>query len=418
MKKIINPAPPLQVPTEKKPLSVILSIDIVGDGTLTQSQDSTRNAWTPNRDPANLNGAPSPLVLRPNLSAVSIGGRTVTPVNPTYTWYIGQETYAWDSVNEVGRVQALGVPGDEKYYLETSNNTPSGTPTGRLIVLKNVDYRSARKVILLATFTDSASNRLYNEHTEMMLSSEHRPDDFHTVKLQCASTVRYNPLKDTSSLRTIKAVARFGKTDMTASRKFFWKINGELIPTDGSFPGYKASDQPSGKGQYKDTIVLDMDGIDDATLTVEIGETPSSASPISGVVDSCNLMWDWPHVELQPYSKGSKFVKEENTKKAFGSILKADGVDVDADKRSEYTRQKWWIKPTDTGVKEELGWGEDIVIDASKLKKSNGANVDVNADPWLLGPMEILTDDNDEPLIDDSGSPTASEYGGYVVGRC
>ncbi len=409
MKRLINPAPPLAVKTDNPPLTVLLTIEVAGEGTLTQSQDSTRGLWKPDR-------TLHPLVLSPKFEAANPVTASKPEIQASHAWYVGEVSDAWDSATGTGHVQALGGAGGAEYYLETDDGTAAGNPTGRLVVRKNVDYRSARKVILVSTFTDTARGDIYTERAEFLLSSENRPDDFFSVRLQCPNTVRYNPLGSGSSLRTVRAVARLGQSDVSSQVKFFWMLDGTLI--DGSMPCYDTGNQPSGKGQGTNTIVIDMDCIDDATLSVAIGDSLSAATPVGYAVDACSLMWDWPRLELVPYSMGARHVKETDASKTFGSIVRADGVDVTAAKRAEYLRQQWWTRPTSIGsVKTYHGWGEEAVIEGATLRQQGAVNTDVNADLCLLSPLGILTDDNDVPLTDDSGSSTASAYGGYAVGR-
>lgn len=415
MKKVMNPAPPLAVATNRNPLTVMLSINIVGRGTLTQTQDSTRNLWQPNRDPAA--GGMDPLVLEPELEVFNQDTKAKVAVQASYAWYIGSETETAVDANETGRVDAIGGDGADLYYRESSDGHSTGTPTGRLVVRKNVDYRSSRKIILKAVFTATGRGE-YTRYAEVTLSSANRPDDFYTVKLQCPNTVKFNPFKGESSLRTFRAVAERGKDNVSASCKYFWTLDGTAIPTDGSVPCYQAANQPSGKGQGTDTIVLDMDCVDGMKLGVAISESLSAAAPMDHVTDCCALTWDIPELEVVTYTKGGRYVKETDTVKTFGSILKADGVDVPDSVRDEYVLLSWWLRPSDTGVKTRLGFGNEQVIDASLLKKTGGVRVDVGADLLILGPLEVLTDDNGDPLTDDSGSDTASDYSGLVVGRC
>lgn len=401
--------------TNKSPIIDMFTIEVVGDGTLTQSQDTTRNLWQPNRDPAA--GGVSPLILRPLLVTADVSGQLKT-VNVTYTWYIDEESSSWDSTNEKGRVTALGGQGDDLYYLETSNGTSSGTPTGRLVVRKNVDYLTPKKVILKATFADSLLTETYERWAEEELSSQNRPEDFYSVKLQCPPTIHFNPMKDASSLVSIQAVAMLGRENVSSIVKFFWYINGTAIPTDNTLPMYQTGNQPSGKGQGTDTIVVDMDAVEMGTLSVAIGDSLDAASPLDYAVDACNLAWDLPSFDLLPQAKGAKHMKEGEKQRAFGSILHVDGVDADPAKRAEYLRQQWWTKASNANTKVMGEWGEETVIAGSTLIKQGNVNVDVNADLYLLGPLEVLTDDNGDPLTDDSGSETASSYGGLTVGRC
>lgn len=401
------------MPTRKSPLTRSFSIEVVGDGTLTQSQDTARNLWQPNRDPSA--GGVSPLILKPNLHAADAWSGQAKTVTPTYAWYIDEETSSWDSTNEKGRVSVLGGQGDDLYYLETNNGTSSGTPTGRLVVRKNVDYLIPKKVILKATYIYAGET--YTEHAEVVLSSQNRPEDFYSVRLQCPSTIQFNPLGAGNALKTVKAVATLGRADVSTLVKFFWYLNGTIIPTDNTLPLYQTGNQPSGKGQGTDTIVIDLDTVDMGTLSVAIGDSLTAVSPLDYANDCCTLAWDLPKLELLPIPKGAKLVKEEDTQKGFSSVIHADGVDLDATKRAEYIRQQWWTKASDTATKTMGEWGEETVIPASQLKRSGNVNVDVNADMYLLGPMEVLTDDNGDPLIDDSGSATASAFGGLTVGR-
>ena len=160
-----------------------------------------------------------------------------------------------------------------------------------------------------------------------------------------------------------------------------------------------------------------MDAVDLGTLGVAVGDSLSAVAPLDYACDFCTLAWDIPMFELLPMSKGSKIIKETDKQRGFSSALHVDGVDADPERRAEYLRQQWWTKPSNSNTKVMGEWGEETVISGSNLVKTGNVNVDVNADLYLLGPMEVLTDDQGDPLIDDSGSGTASDFGGLTVGR-
>jgi len=424
MKKIINPAPPAAVVKTKSPLNVMLSIGIVDDGTLTQSMDSTRNIWQPDRDPVSAGAGAKPLILVPQLSVGDASTGQVKTVNAVFTWYIDNVSAAWDSSKEEGKVQEYGgADTSKKYYYETRDgSSDSSKATGRFVVRKNVHHEHSKKVILVASFTDENASQTYEERAEMVLSSENRPDDFYDVKIQCPNMMRYYPLTNetdmagNTSLATFTAVARKGRQNVSSAVKFFWFLNDAAI--DASTLCYQAAAQPAGKGIGKDTIVLNMDFVDDAKLTVKIGESLNAATPLDYTSDNVALMWEFPRLELLPHTKGSKRIMDSDKKKGFGSILHSAGENVDAARRAEYIRQQWWTRASDVTAKTMRGWGEEIDIDASELRKPGNVDVDVNADPYLLGPYEVLTDDEGNDLEDDSGSSTATDFGRRVVGRC
>lgn len=423
MKRIVNPAPPLAMTTKRTPLIVLLTIGIVDDGTLTQTQDAARGLWRPNRDISM--GGTDPLILYPVLEVHDPDLDTKVTVNPTINWYIDDINPVWNPTTEKGMVEVFAGGNTQKFFLQTADGQPSGTPTGRLVVRKNVDYLAAKRVVLEMSFTDNTRNETYTRKAEVLLSSENRPEDFYTVRLNQPNTIHFNPLAGGSSLRTFQATARRGQEDVSASCKFFWTIDGVAIATDGSMPCYQAANQPSGKGQGKDTIVLDLDCLDGVQVGVAVGDSVDAAAPLGYASASSNVIWDWPELELTPHALGARHMKEKDTQKTFHGIVQADGVDVPAAVRSEYIMLNWWIRPADTGVKSFIGWGDEMIIPASSLRKTGGVNVDVSADICVLGPMEVLYDDTlpssdpgyMQPLTDDSASTTASDFGGLVVGR-
>lgn len=396
MKKIQNPAPPLQVAAKRNPLTVSLTIGIVGGGTLTQTQDNVRNIWNPDRELAG--GA---LILYPIIEVSDPDSGTSYAPTATIDWYVDTQQAAWDATNEKGHVQSTTA--SDLYYLETTGSGSSATTTGRLVVRKNVSSTQPKRIICVVSFTDSARQETYVQEEQVALSCENRPDDFYTVSLLTPSAVYFRPMTDETSLRTIKAEARLG-TEISTGCKFFWYLDDTLIPADGSMPVYQAANQPTGKGQGKDTIVLDMDFIDDATLTVRIGADSTATIPLAYTEQSCSLMWAWPRMELWPYCKGDKMVRDDETTKDYGSILRCDGTDADPAKRKEYLRQQWYTKAMTATSKTYRDWGEETTIAASVLRTAGAVNVDVSADLFLLGPYEIVTDASDNPVTVDGTS--------------
>jgi len=204
---------------------------------------------------------------------------------------------------------------------------------------------------------------------------------------------------------------------------FFWYCDETLIATDGTFPGYVS-------GQGSETLTVDLDFISQKVISVRLGvpEIIDNAGvktvtlPLSSnapATDSVLIAWEFDGLDALPLARGADAVKEQSRNKIFDAIVRKNNLDVSDEKVSEYIRLNWKSHSTDAnyGTQTDHGWGPTTVIPASTLIKTGNTNVEVTTDIYTLGELDILVDDNDVAITDDSGSATQSDYGGYVVGR-
>lgn len=464
MKRIINTSIPLVVTTLRKPLTISLTIANSGadGGPLTQAQDTQKNpqVWIPNRQQY-------PLFLAPNFVAKNTeNGETITN-GYTIQWYVEQ--------GSTSTLVTSTNPGDD-YYKECKGANNTGDETGRLVVRKNVDYRSPVTIKCVVSYTDNVENRLYHAEDSVSLTTTNLPDEIYTVAIQAPYVINYDPIyaKKSTTLANgafqygskfrFSAKTQLGKNDATAGVYYFWYIGGTLITTGAGSTAiqYKAADQLPGKGLGTDTIILDADYGDSFTVTVKVGTFEEVANPTgnpktkgyyeeSGGVysktndttvnalktyytapsepnqaaeDSRDLVWSWPDIDSMPVSLGGNAVRSNAGNKEFTAVVQADGVDVDDAITKEYVRLNWKRHAMNGNTVVDMGWGKDVSVKNSDLNKTGGENVEVYADVYLLSANGRLVDDSsgiapdfNGYITDDSGSATQSDCNGFVVGR-
>ncbi|MBR6195710.1 MAG: hypothetical protein IKQ58_09610 [Prevotella sp.] len=394
MKTIINTAPPVVMTTMRTPLTVMLSVGQVDNKPLTQAQDTQQNLWYPDR-------SRYPLILEPVVNILDVDAGQTIQSGYDIRWY-----YREGSGSET---LVTSYTASDNYYLETS----AGSVTGRLVVRKNVDYLTPVDIICRVEYTDNLRGETYRAEKRIPLTSENKPEEFYTVAIAAPVPVHYNPIIDAASRRTLRAVARRGQTDVSSSTGFFWYASdagGDTLLNAQDHPFYVS-------GQGTDTLVVDAELCDRQKIKVMIATNTTAAAPDLPCTDMREIVWKWPDMEAMPYSMNGSAVGAGEDSKIFGAVVQADGLDVPEAKCLEYCRLRWFSHPMNGTEKTDRGWGTDIIIPASELRRNDTVNTEVYPDLYLLGPLEVLTDDGGSVLDDDSGSATASDYGGAVVGR-
>ncbi len=393
MKKIINTAPPVVMTTMRTPLTVMLSVRQADNKPLTQAQDTQQNLWDPDR-------SRYPLILEPDVNILDVDAGQTVESGYDMKWYrregSGQETLITSYTTT------------DDYYLETSG----GSVTGRLVVRKNVDYLTPADIILRVEYTDNLRGETYRAEQRIPLTSENKPEEFYTVAIAAPTPVHYNPIVDNASIRTLRAVARRGATDVSDAVGFFW------YDADGGDVLLNAQDHPyyvSGQGTAE--LVVDAELCDRKKIKVRIATAATKAAPDLPCTDMREIVWKWPDMEALPYSMNGSAVGAAEDAKVFGAVIQADGRDVPDEKCREYCRLQWASHPMNGTEKTDRGWGKEVTIPATELRRNDTVNTEVYPELYLLGAIEILTDDEGVVISDDSGSSTALDYGGKVVGR-
>lgn len=409
MQKIYNSAAPTIMVTKNQPLSTGLTIVQVNKAPLTQAQDTQQAIWLPDR-------TESPLILDYLFEAYDV--ELNQKVNPSHE-------VRWFIVSGETETRITSTTTSDDYYLETSESVL----TGRLVVRKNVDYLSPVHIRCRVIYADTINVNQYLIDENVLLTAENKPEEFYAVKIQTTKQVYFSPLLDASSQKTFTAIAYRGDSTLpsettesvTALVKFFWYIEVSGVQTL-----FSTSVATYVSGQYTPTLTLDADMGDEIKIVVKIGcltqEDVEDGMTIDDLTepnaicsDSVEMRWKWPDIEAMPYSTQGSAIIETDESKAFKSIVKANHMDASDDFVKRYVRLNWKEKSTTSSTVNDLGWGEEKTIPASTLRKTGGANSEVSIDVYRVGPTNYLTDDNDELIVDNSGSATASDYNGYVV---
>lgn len=199
MRKILNNAPSMSISTNRSPLTVNLSIDVAA-GTLTQAQDKMKHIWNPDRT---LKGT---LILNPIFTAYNPDTKTNVSAESGRAWY--RRVFSNDGSAYTDTIITSTTPSDD-YYKET---TTGNVETGRLVIRKNVDYTTPEFIVCKVQYTDNVSSSTYEVEAMVTLTTENKPDEFYSVKIQESTTVTFSPLTDATSTKTIRAVAMLGNS--------------------------------------------------------------------------------------------------------------------------------------------------------------------------------------------------------------
>ena len=399
MKKIANLAPPVVMTTRRNPLSVALTVKQRDNKPLTQAQDTQQNLWQPDR-------TEHPLILDP----------IVNILDPDTGTTISNYDLKWYKIETGGEKTEItsGTAGDD-YYKETKN----GSLTGSLGIRKNVSYTAPVRIVCSVSYKDNTRGQLCTAEETLLLTSENKPEEFYAVSIQAPAPVHYNPIIDSSSQKVLRASVYRGSAELLTGFKCFWYVTSgntdTLISTSDIF--YVS-------GQGTTTLTINADMCDGVTITVKVADSASAASPNLPCTDSREVTWSWPYLEALPIGMQGSAVSNGDSQKAFTAVIQSRGIDISDAKRAEYCRLNWKLHPMSSSTVTDLGWGDEVIVPASQLRRSGTENVEVYPDLYLLGAMEKLIDDSSGTapnyngyITDDSGSSSASAYGGVVIGR-
>ena len=388
MKKIINSSRPVVVTTTRTPLNGSLAID-AGGASLSQVYDAIYGTWAP------VDRQLTPLVLTPVVSVVDPDTGQQVPLSKLssveYKWYVGNSTTPVTS----------RTPSDD-YHQQTDDDTATGTPTSALVVRHNVSPADHYAVPILCEFScvDSGRGERYTLTAAVLLSSENKVQDMLTVALENANVVTFNPITEDSSLKTFKAVAYTGSDPVpTGSVKYFWYVNDVLADTKACYVS----------GQHTATLVLDAQYADRVQVKVRIATVPDGASPASVTVPNhpakaeATLLWQWPKLDVLPYSMNGEAIKDASRPKTFRPIVQANGKDVDESLWSRYFRFNWYTQPTDTMTRKDQGWQTQVTIAGTDLFRSGGVHVNVGVDLYTLGAYRRVVDSQGRTVVDAQG---------------
>lgn len=360
---------PVVITTIRTPLTGSLSVS-GGGGALTQVYDALYNSYEP------VDRRDTPLVLTPVASITDPDTGQIVPLSNLssveFKWFVGTSTTPVTS----------RTPSDE-YYLQTNDGTATGTLTGALVVRHNVGPNDNFAVPIMCELscTDNSRSEVYKFNAAVFLTTEEKVQDTLDIQFGNPNTVTYDPIAENSSQKVFKAkVYNNGVLVPTTNLTFFWYIDNVLINPTEEF-GYIS-------GQGTDTLTLDAEYYDNVVIGVRIALHTNAASPNHPVKAECTLIWNWPRIQGIPYAMSGQGIKLATDDKRFGVIAQAYSKDIPAAKRARYLRFNFYTKPTDTNIKKDQGWGDEVVVKGTDLFKTDGTHVDVGVDLYTVGTLK------------------------------
>jgi hypothetical protein len=155
--------------------------------------------------------------------------------------------------------------------------------------------------------------------------------------------------------------------------------------------------------------VLDAEYLANALANVRIPTVPDGPPAASITVPNhparaeATLLWQWPKLDVLPYSMNGEAIKDASRPKTFRPIVQAYGKDVDESLWERYFRFNWYTQPTDTMTRKDQGWQTQVTIAGTDLFRSGGVHVNVGVDLYTLGVYRRVVDAQGRTVVDAQG---------------
>ena len=407
MGRKLNVSQAAVIQTELTPLDDALHIE--ASDTLEQWYYVNTDRFSPNR-------STTPLVLTPKLEAYDTETQgTYRPAFGLWGWYYhdnaaSQDSYpsddlwpgrCWVPVTQTNRASGADFI---KYVAQPNTDE---VETYQLIVRKNVPAASSSggglMLCFVGQYTDPRDNGVTYmvKQTVTLTTNQDATTEFFDVDIQTPVLQTFNPLvRWNSSLYTFKAVlTNKAGADVTDDYTLRWygRIGSSgaevLLET---LPCYTEATQPTGKGQGTDTVAIDVKYAEKVAIVCRVLSSGTLLPPR----DEVAVSWGYPSIRPITHSRNGQNVNNVNRKMTFEMIVNTRDGELDAATKREHFRYNWKKHVSTSTATSNLGWGETLTVDSSSLKQTTSHVTEVNADVYILGPLEAVTD-NSEAVTDD-----------------
>lgn len=363
-----------------------------------EASDTTEQWYYVNTNTFSPYRPTDPLVLTPVLKVQDPDSKQVyEPSQYLATWWTHNPS------NNTYTQITNTTDGDNVDYVVMNN--------GALKVKKNVAPNSPVTLMCEYQYTDprdgSASDKL--RKTVQLVTNRNSSTDIPTIEILAPHMTNYRPITDASSLKTFKARVILGGSDITSTSTIRWYAYTEddttehLIDEESNgiqtFLAYSASNQPSGKGQGTDTIVLDAAYAEKLYVVARVIDTsvsPNVAYPSKSVK---RLEWDYVKVDIDAMSDEGSGVRTDTISKTFKATGNIKGKALSDDdirtnllldwKFRKSSKTKSGTTPTDTVI--SLGVGPEVTIGGNTLRQYPSSLV--YADVYMRGAKKTIMQD-------------------------
>ena len=364
----------LGVNTLYAPLSDSMVIENLSGVAERQWYYATGTSWAPDY-------SRTPLILRPVVTAVN--PETGESFKPQYTSVLWIETLENGTKTE--------------FTSESGVSGYSVAADGTLTITKNVPVGSVGFMLTcIVTYADSRRGVNYQKEESITIGCSQAAEE--TYKIQLTPDHQYyNPMAGDNPVKTIAAKAFRGETDVTSSTKFFWYYihNGNEVLIEDN-PTIAAAVDPclayvSGQGTALLTVNADCES-EDLTFVCRIADSASATAPnIEHVSKRATVRWKIPTIRGIVTSPNGDTARESMTEHEFDVMYRQGGRDIADAIAKERIIRHWTRKRTDQAGIVDMGYKPTAKVKETDLINGVGAQVNVNADGYLVGPQKVVT---------------------------
>jgi len=404
---------PVVVDTQYGALSTNFYVVPVSDQLLDQWYDEQKGEYKPDR-------TTSPLVLQAILNISDPDG-VLPSQTSTFASILWEEIVEYKdnsgTTNVVNNGDVTEIE-DTVIVGETAVRVYTVQADGKLVCRRNVEPTKSYRLKCTVTYNDTRSGKTLKFEGSVLLTTSKTAEENYILQLDTPRTQTFRPLMGDGTITnlTFGGTLIFGGTEV-ATAKYFWYWTDSDHPDGVLFGDANTPCAAYVSGQGTKLLTLNPDATEGLTVMLRVSATATAATPDLPIREYFSLMIIYDEVNGRTTSPNGNSLRTEHKEMSFNEILWVKGVDMDANVRAEYIRLIWTYHKNTTSSLTIAGYGDSCVIQRANLVTPSGQTVIVNPQIQILGPMDLLYDDNDELITDDSGSSTASTFSGYVVGR-
>lgn len=371
MGRRLNTSQPVVINTELSPLDD--SFYLEPSGQTEQWYYDNSGSYAPNR-------STTPLTLTPMLSAFDTESRrTYTPqFNSTPQWFVTEYNGTEYEETEI----TATADGQNVYYYKYGNT---------LKVKKNVSYTHAVQIRCLAVYTDPRDSGLTHSVEATVTLSTNRDASviYPTLEITNPSARAFNPLTDSTTTFTFNAKAMKGNTDVTSSVYLVWYaiVNNVEVLAD-TLDWYVS-------GQNTSTLTVDAMYGEEITVVLKAKES-SSAATLYPSRSQASVLWNIPDVDTNVISYEGAAVRTTTQKMTFGTVVNVHKDVLSEEMKNTHLRFNWKLRKSNLTTVQDMGWGNEITIDASAIRNVNGSqnsqgSTTIYPIVYILGEYEVVT---------------------------
>lgn len=412
---------PLVVDTQFAALSTNFWIESLGEQPLDQFFDETLSGnarWAPNRVTSG-----SLLRLKPRLSIKDPDGVLPTEASSfkSVKWYeYVEENGTVTNNGDVTQITDSVVIGSTTVRVYT---VASGT--GILTVRRNVATTKSYKLKCEAVFTDTRSGLDTTYTSTVTLTAQKTNTPAYVIRPDTERNQTYRPLMNSVSNGavvvnniTVGATLYYGDSELSTA-KYFWYWMDANHTSGVLFGNTTTRCAAYVSGQGTKVLTLNPDKMSKLTIVLKVGSATTDTAPTLSVKETFTVHTLYDEVSCETYSKNGRSLLTSHKEMTFEALMKVNKKNMPDAIRNEYIRLNWFCKKASARAATDKGWGDSVTIPRSELVTTTGDNTLVFPQINILSNYDYLYENEGDtvPIQDDSGSSTASQDSGFVIGR-